>query len=169
MTSEDDCPMSEAALCEQELYMAITLAWYQAQTRGFHVDRVLRPFVLGSGFARSVDAHREYWELHRVAAICALLVCSQPWELDGLQKILDVQGIGRVPKDDLDPVCAWWYPLAPLPSLLGIHFWELGSGVVELKTLSRFETPPSLQFGRFAAAKRRRRAATVARRQGSGR
>lgn len=169
MSGEDDFPMSEAALYEQELYMAITLAWYQAQPQGFHVDRVLRPFVLGSGFASSVDGHRAYWELHRVAAICARLVCAQPWELDGLQKILDIQGIGRVPKDALDPVCAWWYPLAPPPNLLGIHYWELGSGIVELKNLSKFDKPPILQFGRYAAVTKTRRVATAARRQGSGR
>ncbi|HEY5194696.1 MAG TPA: hypothetical protein VIJ39_12615 [Solirubrobacteraceae bacterium] len=161
--------MSEASLYEQELYMAITLAWYQAQPQGFHLDRVLRPFVLGTGFAESVEGHRVYLELHRVAAICTLLVCSRPWELDGLQKVLDVQGIGRVPKDELDPVCAWWYPLAPSPNLLGIHYWELGSGIVELKRLSKFEKPPVLQFGRYAAQKRQRGAADTGRRRTSSR
>jgi hypothetical protein len=159
MSGEDDFPMSEAALYEQELYMDITLAWYQAQPQGFHLDRVLRPFVLGSGFATSVDGHRAYLERHRVAEICALVVCSHPWELDGLQKVLDVQGIGRVPKDELDPVCAWWYPLAS-PSLLGVHYWELGSGIVELKRVSKFDKPPSLQFGRYAAQKKHGEAAS---------
>jgi hypothetical protein len=165
MSGEDDFPMSEAALYEQELYMAITLAWYQSQPQGAHLDRVLRPFVLGSGFASSVDGHRAYLELHRVAAICALVVCSQPWELDGLLKVLDIQGIGRAPREELDPVCAWWYPLAPQPNLLGIHYWELGNGIVELKNLSKFDKPPILQFGRYAAQKKRRGASAAARRR----
>lgn len=161
--------MSDASLYEQELYMAITLAWYQAQTQGVPLDRVLRPFVLGSEFAVSVEGHRAYLELHRVTEVCALVVCSQPWELDGLRKVLDIQGIGRVPKDEMDPVCVWWYPMAPSPSLLGLHYWELGSGIVELKSVSKFDKPPILQFGRCAAAKKRRNAATVARRRESGR
>jgi hypothetical protein len=169
MPGEEDWPMSEASLYEQELYMAITLAWYQAQTHEDPLDRVLRPFLLGSGFAVSVEGHRAYLELHRVAEVCARVVCSQPWELDGLRKVLDIQNIGRAPKDEMDPVCVWWYPLAPLPNRLGIHYWELGSGIVELKSLSKLDQSPILQFGRHAAAKKTRNAATVTRRGGSSR
>jgi hypothetical protein len=51
------------------------------------------------------------------------------------------------------------------PSLLGVHYWELGSGIVELKRLSKFEKPPILQFGRFAAQKKEREAAANGRRR----
>ena len=156
--------MSEAALYERELYVAITLAWYEAQPRGSVLDDVLRPYVFGRGFATSVQDAEKYIDRERVAAICALLVCSQPWDLRGLKKVLDTQSIGRVPKHELDPVCAWWYPLAS-PSLLGIHYWELGNRIVELRRLSKFDKPPALQFGRFGAQGTGREDSAVSRAQ----
>jgi hypothetical protein len=142
--------MSEAALYERDLHVAITLAWYEAQPQGFQLDGVLRPYAFGREFASSVQGTERYVDRERVAAICARLVCSQPWGLRGLKKVLDTQGIGRAPKHELDPVCAWWFPLAS-PSLLGIHYWELGNRIVELKRLGKFDRPPALQFGRFGA------------------
>jgi IclR family pca regulon transcriptional regulator len=35
--------------------------------------------------------------------------------------------------------------------MLGVHFWELGNGIIELKRLSKFDDAPALQFGRFGA------------------
>jgi hypothetical protein len=149
MRGEPDFPASEATLYERDLYVEITLAWYQRQPHGLQIDRAFRPYVLGRWFASSVRDSLPQVDPQHVVAICALLVCSQPWRLDGLQKVLDTRGIGRAPKDELDPVCAWWYPLDK-PSILGVHYWELGSGTLELCRLSRFDTPPALQFGRFA-------------------
>lgn len=142
--------MPEATLYERQLYVEITVAWYQTQPRGTHIDRALRPYALGTGFADSVMNSPRGADLQHVAAICALLICSRPWQLDGLRMVTDTQGIGRAPKHELDPVCAWWYPLDK-PHVLGVHYWELGSGTLELKRLSRFDKPPALLFGRFAA------------------
>jgi hypothetical protein len=147
MADEEDFPMSEASLFERDLYVEITVAWYQMQRHGLAVDRAFRSYVLGRGFANSVKDFPPRVDLQHVAAICALVVTSNPWELDDLQKVLDTQGIGGRPRSALDPVCAWWYPLDK-PSVLGVHYWELASGIVELRRLARFEKPPALQFGR---------------------
>lgn len=141
--------MSEATLYERALYVEITMAWYQRQPHGLGVDRAFRPYIVGAGFVNSVRDSEAQVELGHVAAVCALLISSQPWQLDGLRKILDTQNIGRVPKTGLDPLCAWWHPLGE-PYILGIHYWELGSGTVELRRLSRFEKPPPIQLGRVA-------------------
>jgi hypothetical protein len=141
--------MSDASVFELDLYIKITIAWYQAQPRGPHIDRVLRPYVLGTGFAKSVQDTPTYVDLQHVAAICALVVSSETWRLDGLQKVLDTHGIGRAPKDIYDPVTAWWYPLDKA-SVLGIHYWELANGTLELRLLHRFDRPPPVLLGRFA-------------------
>jgi hypothetical protein len=157
--AEKDFSLSEAALYERDLHVAITIAWYEARPRGFKLDGVLRPYAFGSGFATSVEDNEKYADLEHVAATCALVVCSQPWELRGIKKVMDTQSIGLSPKHEGDPVCAWWYPLGS-PSLLGIHYWELGNRVVELKRLSKFDRPPALQFGRFGAHSKARQGAT---------
>jgi hypothetical protein len=147
MTDEEDFPMSEASLFERDLYLEITIAWYQMQTHGSTVDHALRSYVLGRGFADSVKDSLSRVDLQHVSAICALLVSSNSWELDDLQKVLDMQSIGRRPRSALDPVCAWWYPLDK-PSVFGVHYWELANGLVELRRLARFDKPPALYFGR---------------------
>ncbi len=129
--------------------MEITIAWYQAQPRGPHIDRALRPYALGTGFAKSVQDNPNV-DLRHVASICALVVSSETWRLDGLQKVLDTQGVGRAPKGIFDPVNVWWYPLNK-PSVLGIHYWELANGTLELRLLHRFDRPPPVLFGRFTA------------------
>ncbi len=139
--------MSEASLFERDLYLEITIAWYQMQTTGLAIDRPLRSYVLGRGFAESVKETPPRLDLQDISAICALVVSSKSWELDDLQKVLDTQSIGNRPRTELDPVCAWWYPL-DRPSTLGVHYWELANGVVELRLLARFDKPPALRFGR---------------------
>ena len=46
MTDDDDFPMSDASLFERDLYVEITIAWYQMQTRGSAVDRPSVPMCL---------------------------------------------------------------------------------------------------------------------------
>lgn len=150
MSGEQGFPMSEASLYERDLYVEIIMSWYQMQPHGLGIDHAFRPYVLGAGFASSVRDSEAHVKLEHVGAMCALVVSSQPWQLNGLRKILDTQNIGRIPKTGLDPLCAWWYPLGK-PYILGIHYWELGNGTVELRRLSRFEKPPPIQLGRVAA------------------
>jgi hypothetical protein len=147
MTDDGDFPMSEASLFERDLYLEITIAWYQMQSRGLAVDRPMRSYVFGRGFAESVKDSPPRVELQHISEICALVVSSNSWELDDLKKVLDTQSIGGSPRTTLDPVCAWWYPL-DRPSVLGVHYWELANGLVELRRLARFDKPPALQFGR---------------------
>jgi hypothetical protein len=142
--------MFRASPFERDLYVGITAAWYRMQIYGLDISHAIRSYVLGDGFANSVQDALSDVALEQVIAICALVVSSKPWELAGLRKILDTQSIHHVPREALDPVCAWWYPLGE-PSELGIHYWELGNGIVELRRLSRFEMPPGLQFDRFTA------------------
>jgi hypothetical protein len=147
MTDDEDFPMSEASLFERDLYVEITMAWYQMQSHGLAVDRPMRSYVLGNGFAESVKDSPPRLDLQHISAICALVISSNSWELDDLRKVLDTQRIGGRPRSALDPVCAWWYPLDK-PSVLGVHYWELGNGLVELRRLARFDKPPALLFGR---------------------
>lgn len=139
--------MSEASLFERDVYLEITIAWYEVQTRGSAVDRPLRSYVLGRGFADSVKDSPPRVDLQHISAICALVLTSNSWELQDVRKVLDTQSIGNRPRTPLDPVMAWWYPLDK-PSVLGVHYWELGNGLVELRRLAKFDKPPALQTGR---------------------
>jgi hypothetical protein len=142
--------MFTASPFERDLYVGITVAWYGMRNYGLDISHAIRSYILGDGFADSVQMALSEVALEQVIAICALVVSSRPWELAGLRKILDTQNIHRVPREALDPVCAWWYPLDEPPDL-GVHYWELGNGILELCQLSRFETAPALQFDRLAA------------------
>jgi hypothetical protein len=142
--------MFTASPFEGDLYVGITVAWYRMRNHGLDISHAIRSYVLGDGFAKSVQDALSEVSFEQVIAICALVVSSKAWELAGLRKILDTQNIHRAPIEALDPVCAWWYPLGEPPDL-GIHYWELGNGIIELRRLSRFVLPPGLQFGRLAA------------------
>lgn len=145
--------MSEASMFELELYMGITAAWYHEQRRLPHIDRPMRPYVLGTGFAKSVEESPRRIDVQHVTAICAVLVSSDVLLLDGLRPVLDTQGAGRAPKHRLDSLNAWWLPLRHRDGL-GLHYWELANGILELRRLHRFERPPPLVYGRFAATGR---------------
>jgi len=156
--------MSEASLFELDLYMKITAAWYESQPREPHIDGALRPYLLGTGFAQSIQESSWRLDHEHIAAICARLVSSETWQLDGLRKVLDTQSIGRAPKHFLDHVNAWWYPLEKA-DILGIHYWQLANGTLELRLLHKFDKAPPLLFGRFARS--RDSHATNHRRRGS--
>lgn len=102
MPGEEDWPTSEAGLFEKDLYLEITTAWYQMQTPGLAIDRPLRSYVLGRGFAESVKDAPPRLDLQHISATCALIVSSKSWELDDLRKVLDTQSIGNRPRTELD-------------------------------------------------------------------
>lgn len=39
--------------------------------------------------------------------------------------------------------------------VLGVHYWELANGIVELRRLARFDKPPALRFGRVPSQRNR--------------
>jgi hypothetical protein len=138
---------------EADLYAAIATSWYWSNPRGGHIQRPMRQFVLGPDFA-AVAARWPDSVYGAIVAACARIVSLHNWELLGVQIAKHAQGTGTLPKEGLDPVMSEWYPLDGT-SGLGVHFWRLGSGVIELRSVGPFNHAPALQFARFAATERK--------------
>lgn len=152
--------MSDATLFERELYVEITVAWHQTHPRGSHVDRAFmalrargRLCKLSYGQCGTRGPSTRGRDLRAGGLLAALA-------LDRMRRVVDTQGVGRIPTDIFDPLCAWWFPL-DAPRVLGVHYWELGSGILELRRLGKFDKPPALQFGRFAAERAERESAVM--------
>jgi hypothetical protein len=140
---------STSASAEANLYAAITRLWYWSIPRGGHIQRPMHRFVLGPGFAASVAQWPDsvYGD---IVAACVRVVSLHHWELLGRVKLAKhAEGMGTG-QECLDPVSAAWYPLDGA-SELGVHFWRLGSGVIDVRSVGPFKQAPALQFGRFAA------------------
>jgi hypothetical protein len=138
---------------EADLYAAIVSAWYQTHPQGEHIKRPIRPYVFGPEFAKAVWVQPNVIRRHLVA-VCARIVSLEAWQLPELLVAKNAPGMGVVPKEILDPAVALWHP-ANTPAELGVHFWRLGAGMIELRDVGPFDRPPALEFGRFAEAERR--------------
>jgi hypothetical protein len=135
---------------EADLYAEIVRRWYWSISRGGHIQRPVQPFVLGPNFAASVAQWPDSVYGHIVAA-CARVVSLHNWELLGRVKVTKhAKDMGTQGQEGLDPVTAAWYPLDGAPEL-GIHFWRLGGGIIDVRSVGPFKQAPALQFGRFAA------------------
>lgn len=142
-----------SASVEADLYAAITMSWYWSNPRGGHIGRPMQRFVLGPDFAASVARWPDSVYEHIVSA-CARIVSLHNWELRGLKVAKHADGAGTPPKECFDPVTPAWYPLGGGLGP-GVHFWRLGGGVIEIRSVAPFGRAPMLQFERFAAAERK--------------
>jgi hypothetical protein len=80
--------------------------------------------------------------------VCAGVISRREPQGEGAQQ---VSTLTATPKESLDPATAWWQAL-PEPGELGLHFWVLGNGTVELRSLAPYDEPSTPEYGRFADA-----------------
>jgi hypothetical protein len=146
-------PMSASG--EADVYAAIATSWYRSNPRDRHIQKPMQPFVVDPGFAASLARWPDAVYEHVIAA-CARIVSLHSWELAGMQVAEHAEGAGTPPQECLDPLTPQWCPLGRASaSGLGVHFWRLGGGVIEIRSVGPFNIAPALQFGRFAAAEQK--------------
>lgn len=141
---------SRSFCSEDELYAAVAHTWYCLHPPGEHIRRPMQPYVLGPHFASTAKSEpgpvRE-----EIIAVCARIVSMYRWELPDAIVAKHAVGFGRVPQEALDPATPLWHPLPTTPRL-GVHFWRLGAGPIELRSVGLFDHAPPLEFHRFADA-----------------
>jgi hypothetical protein len=136
-----------AVATEEELYAEISRAWYRMGSPGVHIACPMQPFAIGPELAYAVWSRPEDYA-QRIVAVCARVVTFRGWQLPAAQQI---EGVDGPPGEALDPAAAWWHPIEK-PSGLGMHYWILGNGTIELRSLAPVDAPPPLEYGRRAAA-----------------
>lgn len=121
---------------EEDLYVAITRAWFGMFSRGERRKRPLCPYVFSRGFVRSVaDAPVDGL---LVALVCAHLACCHIWRRDGGESL----PLKRPPLKALDQAAAWWRAFED-PGGLGVHYVELGCGILEFLSVAHRDDRPS--------------------------
>lgn len=135
------------------LYAAIAAAWYWLHHSSSHIHRPMQPFVLGPDFAASVAVAQTTHHRH-IVTTCARIVSLYSWELPAMRTVTHPASTEALPQEGLDPTMSAWHPLDSTTDL-GIHFWKLGSGLIDLRRVGPFDQAPPLQFGRFAAAEQK--------------
>lgn len=144
-------PRTFAVATEEELYAEIARAWYRMDSAAGHIERPMQPYTIGPEFANEVWSQRED-SAQRIVAVCARVVSFHNWQLSGAQRVASVD---EPPREALDPAAAWWQPLKDPPEL-GVHYWILGNGTVEFRSLASLHAPPPPEYGRFATTHERR-------------
>jgi hypothetical protein len=125
---------SDWATSEQDMYVAVTVAWYQMCSREERRRHPLGPYVLGPRFTRFVaDAPVERG---LVASVCAEIARRHT-----LQRSEHLP-TELLPHEALDPAVAWWRELAETGGL-GVHYVELGGGTLEFVSVARKDDQPA--------------------------
>jgi hypothetical protein len=138
---------SFAISTEEELYAEIARAWCRIHPPAARVRHPMRPFAIGPDFASAVWNQREDYA-QKVIAVCARVISRRQPNGEDAQH---VSALTATPGESLDPATAWWQAL-PEPGELGLHFWVLGNGTVELRSLAPYDEPSPPEYGRFADA-----------------
>ena len=121
------------------MYVAVTVAWYQAYSWEDRRRHPLGPYVLGRLFARyaasvSVD-------VGVIASVCAQLARRHQTQRGELIPM------ALQPRQALDPASAWWHEL-PGTDGLGVHYVELGGGTLEFLSVAYKDERPIVEAGR---------------------
>lgn len=122
--------LDSGQLCsEEDMYVAVTRAWYRMLTREERRRHSLRPYVFGSDFMRSILNSRV--DLSLTATVCARLACSHRLDELGGEVLL----LKRPARKALDPLVAWWRAFEGYDGR-GLHYVELGGGTIEFSSVS---------------------------------
>lgn len=121
---------------EEGMYVAITRNWFRMLSHEERRKHPLRPYVLGRDFARSLSDVPIDRLL--VASVCARLACRHMWERDGGESM----PLEHEPRDALDPAMAWWLALER-PNGFGVHYAELGGGIIEFLSVAHRNEQPT--------------------------
>ncbi len=135
---------------EADVYSEIVRAWWSLYPD--HLDHAMQRFVVGRNFAHTICSESLANREDTIAA-CARIVSTERWQL---RDAVCVRGDFQF-SEVFDPASAWWVPLQEAgESSLGVHFWRLVNGMIELRDIATLDDPPALCHGRFAERERER-------------
>ncbi len=123
-------------LSDDELYVAVTTAWYRMFLCAERREHPLGPYVFGDGFARSVAVAPI--EALRVVAVCARVACRRAC---GDRESWPAELWAR---EALDPVAGWWCAIDE-PDGLGVHHIELDGSTLEFLSVAYLDDRPNLE------------------------
>lgn len=127
-----------SARTDEDLYAKVVRAWCRMLTGKERRKHPLHRYVFGPDFARSVSSSRVGTD---IALVCARLACKYPAPNAGAERVLEGAGGERPAQEAFDPVLAWWYPL---DASRGLHYWELGNGIIEFMSVGPRADHPRL-------------------------
>ena len=128
---------SGSPLSDRDIYVAVTLAWYRLFAREERRRHPLGPYVLGGGFTRSVAAVPV--DVALVASACARIACRHPSQERG-----ELLPVALEPHEAFDPAVAWWRELEATDGL-GVHYVELGGGILEFLMIGVRDDRPDIE------------------------
>lgn len=137
-------------LTEADAYCAITTAWCGSVDQDRRMQHPMRPYFIARSFTQST-LRLPGATAADVFRVCARIISDEELELRDVLRTRKAISIG----EPYDPAGGWWHPLCD-PSL-GVHFWRLALGIIELRTVAAFASAPQLEVGRYAATRSRRR------------
>lgn len=120
------------------MYVAITRAWYRMHGNDQRRQYPLRPYVLGPLFARTVTA--AFVDPPLVARVCAQLASLHRWQVNAGESL----PLRHEPREVLDPARAWWLELEGRAGL-GLHYVELGGGLLEFLSIAPQRDRPPIE------------------------
>jgi hypothetical protein len=136
---------SFAIATETELYAEIARAWCRIYPPAARVRHPMQPFAVNRVFTSAVWGQREDYA-QKIIAVCARVISRRQPHGEGAQP---VSALTATPRESLDPATAWWQAVPELGAL-GLHFWVLGNGTIELRSLAAYDEPPMPEYERFA-------------------
>jgi hypothetical protein len=142
---------------DADVYAVVALAWFHLHQPSEHLANPMKVYAVCPDFARDVWGRPDV-DPHEVIAVCARIVSVEKWQLTEGQQ---TAGCARL-TEALDPLNAWWQPLGGADGL-GVHYWRLAVGIIELRSVGPVDQPPALQFGRFTERERRREGLSTSR------
>ena len=115
---------------DEAMHVAITRAWDHMLSRHERRTRPLRSYVFAPCFVGSASASPI--DKCAIACVCAQVACRRPWELGRLEPM----PLAHPPREAYDPVVAWWHAMDAFAEV-GVHYAELGSGILEFVSVDR--------------------------------
>jgi hypothetical protein len=120
---------------DEDMYVAVTRAWYRMLTHEERRRHPLRPYLFGSKFMRSILNSRA--DLLLTVTVCARLACSHTLDEFGSEPL----PLERSPRGALDLLVAWWRSFE-VSDGLGRHYIELGNGTLEFLAVAYLDNRP---------------------------
>jgi hypothetical protein len=133
---------------EADVYSEIVRVWWSMYPSSERLDHVIQPFVIGPEFAHAVGEH-SVADSERAIIACARIVSTERWQLR--DAILLSRKLSFI--EAFDPASAWWLPLYD-QSGMGVHFWRLVTGTIELRSVGSRASYPSCTSGDSPREKR---------------
>jgi hypothetical protein len=119
-----------------DVYAGIARAWFQMHPASRHLENPMQKYAVAPGFAQQVWGRTDV-DPQEIIVACATIVSVEKWRLTKGQQ---TAGCGKL-QEALDPTGAWWQPLHDTDEL-GVHYWILAVGIIELRSVGPVDDPP---------------------------